>query len=230
MSRVSAGSAISIVENNDEIIAMEKRIQDQMRKIRVEHSRKNWKKLFLLFAERDEMVMSIPDFWYTVIQCEERILKHFTEQDFELLNFFDDLELSYLQDEHIIKVDFKFRSNTHFHNHIITRKYSLSYGKLRLSSVTPISWKKGHEPPKKSSERESLCPTKPPLMFFDWLASLEPVDKMGIWVILKMYPNAYKMFARAQDSALHTASILSEASMNDTSHSKLPCETITEQA
>ena len=50
------------------------------------------------------MVMSIPDFWYTVIQCEERILKHFTEQDFELLNFFDDLELSYLQDEHIIKV------------------------------------------------------------------------------------------------------------------------------
>ena len=179
--------------------------------------------------ERDDIVIAIPDFWFNVIQSEEKILQHFTEDDFEILNSFDDLQLSFLPEEMIIKVEFKFRSNPFFTNHVICRKYSLKKNRLRLSTLTPINWKKGHEPAKNEDDKEEIKP-KPTRMFFDWLGSLNQFDQMAHWIVFKMYPNAFKMFSRAEASDFQTThnSIASEA--ENSTFEQTPCGTITEQA
>jgi hypothetical protein len=175
-------------------------------------------------------VVAIPDFWFNVIQSEEKILQHFTDDDFEILNSFDDLELSFIPEEMIIKVEFKFRSNPYFTNHVICRKYSLKKNRLRLSTLTPINWKKGHGSVENKDDKEEIKP-KPRRMFFDWLGSLNQLDEMAHWIVFKMYPNAFKMFSRAEASDFQTtrnSSILSEA--ENSTFEQTPCDTITEQA
>ena len=129
----------------------------------------------------------------------------------------------------MIFLDFKFRSNPYFHNHVITRKYSLKMGRLRLSTLTPINWKKGHEPTTTENDKEEIK-SKPSLSFFHWLSSVDQFDQMGIWIITKMYPSAYNMFARAETSDLGATGISSCVSEADISnYEKTPCDTITEQ-
>ncbi|CBY40232.1 unnamed protein product, partial [Oikopleura dioica] len=145
-------------------------------------------------------------------------------------NSFDDLQLSFIPDEMIIKVEFKFRSNPYFDNHVICRKYSLKKNRLRLSTLTPIKWKDGHEPAKNEGDKEAIKPN-PTLVFFDWLSSLNQFDQMAHWIIFKMYPNAFKMFSRIENSEnqrAETSSIASDA--QNSTFEQTPCDTITEQA
>ena len=67
-------------------------------------------------------------------------------------------------------------------------------------------------------------------MFFDWLGSLNQFDQMAHWIVFKMYPNAFKMFSRAEASDFQTThnSIASEA--ENSTFEQTPCGTITEQA
>ena len=113
---------------------------------------------------------------------------------------------------------------------MICRKYSLKKNRLRLSTLTPIKWKDGHEQAKNEGDKETIKPN-PTLVFFDWLSSLNQFDQMAHWIIFKMYPNAFKMYSRIENSENQTAETSSIASdAQNSTFEQTPCETITEQA
>ncbi|KAL0450560.1 UNVERIFIED_CONTAM: NAP1-related protein 2 [Sesamum latifolium] len=178
-SRTAAAEDDDQFERDDMLLAIEK-LQEAQEELEKVNEEANEKILEIeqkynemrepVYAKRNEVISSIPDFWLTAFMNHPTLGDLLTEEDQKIFKYLDSLEVEDFKDPRKgYCITFNFKANPYFENTELTKTIKFfDEGTLR-STGTTIRWKEGKGPADASNDPRKG--NKRPLnlsSFFSW--------------------------------------------------------------
>ncbi|KAJ4823919.1 NAP1- protein 2 [Turnera subulata] len=160
-----------------------------------------------VYAKRNDIIKSIPDFWLTAFLSHPALCELLTEEDQKIFKYLDSLEVEDFKDvKSGYSIAFLFNENPHFEDTKLTKSFTFSDEGTTIITGTNIKWKEGmggsngvnHE---KQGNKRPLAE----MSFFTWFAETEQKDISELHdevaEIIKddLWPNPLKYFNNDAD-------------------------------
>ncbi|WCJ20786.1 Testis-specific Y-encoded-like protein 1 [Euphorbia peplus] len=155
-----------------------------------------------VYAQRNEIIKNIPDFWLTAFMSHPDLCHLLTDQDQKIFRYLDSLNLEDLKDvKSGYSITFNFKENPYFEDTKLIKSFKLSdEGTIKITG-TNIKWKEGMGTANgaKEMKKGSKRPW-PESSFFGWFGegaqNRVPVLGDDIADIIKeeLWPNPLKYF------------------------------------
>ncbi|KAI3462940.1 hypothetical protein Pfo_019603 [Paulownia fortunei] len=216
-SRTVAAEGDDQFERDEVLLSIEKlqEVQDELEKVNEEANEKvleveqKYNEMRKpVYVKRNEIITSIPDFWFTAFVSHPALADLLSEEDHEIFKYLDSLNVEDFKDFKMgYCITFNFRPNPFFEDTKLTKTINFSdEGTLRVTGTT-IKWKEGKGPFDGSSDGEKG--NKRPLSkqsFFSWFSDNQPQDtseleqdEVAELIKEDLWPNPIKYFNNEDD-------------------------------
>uniref|UniRef100_A0A0C9QL33 TSA: Wollemia nobilis Ref_Wollemi_Transcript_28871_1624 transcribed RNA sequence n=1 Tax=Wollemia nobilis TaxID=56998 RepID=A0A0C9QL33_9CONI len=199
------------------VLSIEKlqEIQDELEKVNEEASEKvleveqKYNEIRRpVYAKRNEIIHTIPDFWLTAFLSHPALGDLLTEEDQQVFKYLQSLDVEDFKDvKSGYSITFTFRSNPYFEDTKLMKVFSFSDEGTTKITGTSVKWKDGMDLTNGiSPEKEGNKRAFPDESFFTWFSETDQKDSSDgihdeVAEIIKedLWPNPLKYFNNEAD-------------------------------